>query len=63
MHCYFAKLIPTYSTVDNNGSFRLFCNDLQPTNMLIDLDMLRITAVFDFEFTNIMPAQFAYNVP
>jgi hypothetical protein len=31
--------------------------------MLIDPDTLRITAVFDFEFTNSMPAQFAYDPP
>ena len=31
--------------------------------MLIDPKTLRITAVFDFEFTNAMPAQFAYDVP
>ncbi len=62
-HC-FAKLISTYSTtVDNTGPFRLFCDDLRPTNMLVDPKTLRITAVFDFEFTNTMPAQFAYDVP
>ncbi|KAH8746937.1 kinase-like domain-containing protein [Diaporthe sp. PMI_573] len=59
----FAKLIPTYGTVDNAGPFRLFCDDLRPTNMLVDPKTLRITAVFDFEFTNVMPAQFAYDVP
>ncbi|KAL1850486.1 hypothetical protein Daus18300_012900 [Diaporthe australafricana] len=61
-HC-FPKLIPTYGTVDNAGPFRLFCDDLRPTNMLVDPKTLRITAVFDFEFTNVMPAQFAYDVP
>lgn len=61
-HCY-AKLIPTYGTVDDAGPFRLFCDDLRPTNMLVDPTTLRITAVFDFEFTNVMPAQFAYDVP
>lgn len=61
-HC-FAKLVPVYGTVDNAGPFRLFCDDLRPTNMLIDPKTLRITAVFDFEFTNAMPAQFVYDVP
>lgn len=59
----FAKLIPTYGTVDDAGPFRLFCDDLRPSNMFIDPETLRITAVFDFEFTNVMPAQFAYDVP
>lgn len=45
--------------MDLSGS----CDDLQPTNMLVDPDTLCITAVFDFEFTNIMPAQFTYDVP
>jgi hypothetical protein len=31
--------------------------------MLVHPDTLRITAVLDFEFTNIMPAQFAYDPP
>jgi hypothetical protein len=31
--------------------------------MLADPDTLRITAVLDFEFTNTMPAQFAYDPP
>lgn len=60
----FAKLIPTYGlTVDNAGPFRLYCDDMRPTNMLVDPKTLRITAVIDFEFTNAMPAQFAYDVP
>lgn len=58
----FAELIPTY-TVDDAGPFRLFCDDLRPTNMLVDPQTLRITAVLDFEFTNAMPAQFAHDVP
>jgi hypothetical protein len=31
--------------------------------MLVDPDTLRITALLDFEFTNTMPAQFAYDPP
>lgn len=49
--------------VDNTGPFRIFCDDLRPGNMLIDPETLRITAVIDFEFTNVMPAQFCYDVP
>jgi aminoglycoside phosphotransferase (APT) family kinase protein len=58
----FAKLISTYATVNNAGPFRLFYDDIRPTNILVNPKTLRITAVFDFEFTNVMPAQFAYNV-
>ncbi|KAK1763804.1 hypothetical protein QBC33DRAFT_596497 [Phialemonium atrogriseum] len=58
----FKQLIPKYCT-DNAGPFRIFCDDMQPSNMLIDPDTLRITAMLDFEFTNSMPAQFAYDPP
>ena len=61
-HCY-PQLIPRYGAVDDNGPFRLFCDDLRPSNMLIDPDTLRITAVVDFEFTNAMPAQYSQDVP
>lgn len=58
----FAQLIPKYC-IDDAGPFKVFCDDMQPANMLIDPDTLRITAVFDFEFTNSMPAQFIYDPP
>lgn len=59
-HC-FAKLIPKYCVDD--GLFLLFGDDFRPANMLADPATLRITAVLDFEFTNAMPAQFAYDPP
>ncbi|KAH6712996.1 hypothetical protein BKA61DRAFT_644090 [Leptodontidium sp. MPI-SDFR-AT-0119] len=52
-HC-FAKLIPTYGMTDD---------DMRPSNMLIDPKTMEITALIDFEFTNVMPAQFAYDLP
>lgn len=58
----FSKLIPQYC-IDDYGPFKLFCDDLRPQNMLVDPDTLRITAVLDLEFTNAMPAQFAYDPP
>lgn len=36
---------------------------MQPANMLIDPNTLRITAVLDFESTNSMPAQFTCDPP
>lgn len=59
----FAKLIPTHGTIDDSGPFQLFCDDMRPSNMLADPKTMRITAVLDLEFTNVMPAQFAYDVP
>ncbi|KAH7348424.1 hypothetical protein BKA65DRAFT_605849 [Rhexocercosporidium sp. MPI-PUGE-AT-0058] len=61
-HC-FGKLIPTHSIIDDSGPFRSFCDGLRPSNMLVDPKTMRITALLDFEFTNIMPAQFAYDLP
>ncbi|KAK2804331.1 hypothetical protein FQN50_006622 [Emmonsiellopsis sp. PD_5] len=58
----FKKLIPKYCT-DDAGPFKPFCDDLQPSNMLIDEETLEITAVLDFEFTNVAPAQFSYDPP
>ncbi|MCJ1341267.1 hypothetical protein MMC09_006563 [Bachmanniomyces sp. S44760] len=58
----FTQLIPKYC-IDDAGPFKVFCDDMQPSNMLIDPDTLRITAVLDFEFTNTMPAQFSYDPP
>ena len=66
---FFAQLVPKYSVDgDDAGPFRLFCDDLQPANMLadpetLDPETLRITAVLDLEFTNAMPAQLAYDLP
>lgn len=60
----FARLAPKYSSkADDEGPFRLFCDDLRPTNMLVDPETLRITAVLEFEFTNAIPAQHVYDVP
>ncbi|TVY25156.1 hypothetical protein LHYA1_G006487 [Lachnellula hyalina] len=61
-HC-FAKLIPTYGMIDDAGPHRLFCDDMRPSNMLINPKTMEITALLDFEFTNVMPAQFAYDLP
>ena len=59
---WFKQLIPQYC-IEDSGPFKPFCDDLQPSNMLADLQTLHITAVLDFEFTNTMPAQFAYDPP
>ncbi|PSS23204.1 hypothetical protein M430DRAFT_64856 [Amorphotheca resinae ATCC 22711] len=58
----FKQLIPQYC-IEDPGPFKPFCDDLQPSTMLADPKTLQITAVLDFEFTNAMPAQFAYDPP
>ncbi|KAF1961771.1 phosphotransferase enzyme family protein-like protein [Byssothecium circinans] len=58
----FKQLVDKYCS-DDTGPFKLFCDDLQPSNMLADPETFRITAVLDWEFTNVMPAQFSYDPP
>jgi aminoglycoside phosphotransferase (APT) family kinase protein len=58
----FRQLIPKYC-MDNNGPFKLFCDDLQPSNMIADPETLKVIAVLDWEFTHAMPAQFSYDPP
>lgn len=58
----FAQLIHKYC-IQDSGPFVPFCDDLRPSNMLVDPATLQITAVLDFEFTNVMPAQFTHDPP
>jgi hypothetical protein len=58
----FAQLVSKYYPEDG-GLFIPFCDDMRPSNMLIDPETLRITAILDFEFTNAMPAEFTYDPP
>ncbi|OAR00278.1 hypothetical protein LLEC1_06100 [Akanthomyces lecanii] len=58
----FAQLVPKYY-IDDAGPFIPYCDDLRPANVLVDPDTFQITAVLDFEFTNVMPAQFTYDPP
>ncbi|GKZ25558.1 hypothetical protein AbraIFM66951_001330 [Aspergillus brasiliensis] len=58
----FAQLIPKYYPEDC-GLCIPFCDDMRPSNMLIDPETLQITAILDFEFTNAMPAEFTYDPP
>lgn len=42
--------------------FKLFCDDFQPSNVLVD-DNNEIVGVIDWEFTYAAPAEFAYSPP
>lgn len=57
------KQLTTRYCIDDAGPFKPFCDDVQPSNMLIDPETLEITAVLDIEFSNVTPAQFAYDPP
>jgi hypothetical protein len=58
----FAQLIPKYC-IDDTGPFIPFCDDMRPSNILVNPETFRIMAVLDLEFTNAMPAQFTYDPP
>ncbi|KAK2757695.1 hypothetical protein FQN54_004664 [Arachnomyces sp. PD_36] len=61
-HHQLRKLIPQYC-IDNDGPFKIYCDDLQPANIIVDPKTLQIKSFLDWEFTNIMPAQFTYDPP
>ncbi|KAK2608995.1 hypothetical protein QQS21_002475 [Conoideocrella luteorostrata] len=42
-----------------NGSFKLWCDDLLPSNILLDADM-QIVGVVDWKFTYAAPAEFSF---
>ncbi|KAE9369763.1 phosphotransferase family protein [Stipitochalara longipes BDJ] len=42
--------------------FKLFCDDLRPSNVLVDEDC-RIVGVIDWEFTYAAPAEYSYSPP
>ncbi|KAF9769361.1 hypothetical protein IL306_013230 [Fusarium sp. DS 682] len=44
------------------ATFRLFSEDLRPSNVLIDKD-LRVVGVIDWEFVYIAPSQFSFDPP
>ncbi|CRK15762.1 hypothetical protein BN1723_002488 [Verticillium longisporum] len=58
----FVQLTAKYC-INDAGPFLLFCDDLRPSNMLVNPATFQITAVLDFELTNALPAQFSYDPP
>ncbi|KAJ5584415.1 phosphotransferase family protein [Penicillium hispanicum] len=53
----------TTSTLDrDSGSFKLWCDDLRPSNVLLNAD-LQIVGVVDWEFTYAAPAEFSSAPP
>ncbi|KAJ5638676.1 hypothetical protein N7528_001066 [Penicillium herquei] len=51
-----------FSSDDDNGPFKLWCDDLRPANILIDNE-LHITGVIDWEFTYTAPVEFSHAPP
>lgn len=60
----FKQLIEKYLLAPTDaGPFKPYCDDFRPTNMLADPETYTITADLNFEFSNALPAQFAYDPP
>ena len=50
------------SGVYNNGPFKIWCDDLRPSNILLDQN-LQIVGVIDWEFAYAAPAEFSFAPP
>ena len=62
-HGYARPDYAPHLNAEDTGPFRLFNSAIHPRNMLVDAETGRITAVFDLECTNAMPAAFAEDPP
>ncbi|KAM3449582.1 hypothetical protein MY3296_006802 [Beauveria thailandica] len=56
------KLLSGIHDIYNNGPFKIWCDDLRPTNILLDAS-LQIVGVVDWEFAYAAPAEFSFAPP
>jgi aminoglycoside phosphotransferase (APT) family kinase protein len=61
--CLFRKLSREISSAHCSGPFRLYCDDLHPDNVLVDVSMLVVTRVVDWECAYAAPVEFTYAAP
>ncbi|KAL1955277.1 hypothetical protein VTO42DRAFT_8875 [Malbranchea cinnamomea] len=59
--CLFGKVLECIQF--HEGPFRLYCDDFRPSNVLVDIENVRIAGVIDWEFTYASPAEFSYVAP
>lgn len=50
------------ASVHDHDSFKIWCDDLRPTNILINED-LQIVGIIDWEFTYIAPVEYTHAAP
>lgn len=60
--CLFLRIAKNFSTQDNYGPFPLYCDDLRPSNVLVD-DAMSIMGVIDWEYCYTAPLEFTYCSP
>ncbi|KAG9255097.1 uncharacterized protein F5Z01DRAFT_681155 [Emericellopsis atlantica] len=58
----FLKIARTFSKEHNDGPFPLYCDDLRPTNVIVNPD-LDVCGVIDWEYCYAAPAEFTYCPP
>ncbi|RMD41582.1 hypothetical protein DV735_g3512, partial [Chaetothyriales sp. CBS 134920] len=63
--CLFRRIAKHFSTAHDHGPFRLLCDDLRPSNVVVDDDEeeMKLRCVIDWEFTYAAPAEFTYCSP
>ncbi|EFQ96664.1 serine/threonine protein kinase [Nannizzia gypsea CBS 118893] len=59
--CLFSKVVERIQF--HEGAFQLYCDDFRPSNILVDIENIRIAAAMDWEFTYVAPAEFSYVAP
>ena len=58
----FLKIARNFSNTHNHGPFPLYCDDLRPSNVLVDSE-LNFRGVIDWEYCYAAPAEFTYCSP
>ncbi|KAI9645450.1 hypothetical protein NHQ30_006189 [Ciborinia camelliae] len=61
--CLFLRIARHIAKEHSTGSFRLFCEDLRPSNVIANTEPFHVNAVIDLEFTYAAPAAFTYAAP
>ncbi|KAJ5661878.1 Aminoglycoside phosphotransferase [Penicillium maclennaniae] len=61
--CLFRKLSREISKKHCRGPFRLYCDDLRPENVLVDISGLTVTSVVNWEYTYAAYVKFTLTAP
>lgn len=61
--CLFRRISREISKEHCNGHFRLYCDDLFPDDVFVDVSTLAVSGVVDWEFTYAAPVEFAHAAP
>lgn len=59
--CLFSKVVQRIQF--HEGPFQLYCDDFRPSNVLVDIKNVRISAAIDWEYTYVAPVEFSYVAP